>query len=134
MRVRRTPGTSNKPPGDVVAELPADTTATVADGPQTADGMTWWLITLTLANNTAVRGWAAEQLPSGLVLLEKVINATPEPIPPTATFAPGDEFKTTTIVRLRKTPGTTNKPADDVIADLPEATRGVIDTLSLIHI
>ena len=61
VRVRRTPGTSNKPPGDVVAELPADTTAVVEDGPQAADGMTWWRITLTLANNTLVRGWAAEQ-------------------------------------------------------------------------
>lgn len=127
VRVRRTPGTSNKPPGDVVAELPTGTEATVESGPQSADGMTWWRLALALGG-APVAGWAAEQLTNGVVLLEKVVNATPEPVLPEATFSPGDEFQTTTIVRLRTTPGSSNKPADDIVADLPEATRGVIVT------
>ena len=124
VRARRTPGVSNKPPGDVVAELPAGTEATVEAGPQSADAMTWWRLTLKVGG-APVAGWAAESLPNGTVLLEKVTAVTPEP-PPDTTFAPGERFKTTTVVRLRQTPGSTNKPADDIVADLPPATNGVI--------
>lgn len=124
VRLRRTPGVNGKPPGDVVVELPAGAQATVAAGPEQADGMTWWRLAFTVANQP-VTGWAAERLTNGVVLLEKV-NGAALPPPPPATFAPGDRFQTTTIVRLRRTPGSTNKPADDVLADLPAATRGAI--------
>jgi hypothetical protein len=126
VRMRNTPGTSNKPPTDIVADVPQGTVLTVLSGPTSADSMTWWRNQGKLPDGRQVSGWQAEKLPDGTQLL--ALYAAP-PVPPSmeqpaATFRPGDRFRTATIVRLRKTAGTTNKPADDVIAEVPQGSEG----------
>ncbi len=128
VRMRKTPGTTNKPADDVVADVPQSTVLTVLSGPTAADGMVWWRNQGKLPDGRQVIGWQAEKLPDGTQLLAPYVAL---PVPPSieqpgATFRPGDRFRTTTIVRLRKTSGSTNKPADDVIAELASGSEGSV--------
>lgn len=128
VRMRQTPGVTNKPANDVVADVPQDTVLTVVDGPRSADGLTWWRNQGKIPSGQQVLGWQAEKLGDGTVLL--VLYSAPPPPPdsvkPPATFRPGDQFRTTTIVRLRRTAGSTGKPANDVLAELPAGTQGTV--------
>lgn len=128
VRMRKTPGTSNKPIDDVVADVPKGIVLTVLSGPATADGMVWWRNQGKLPDGRQVTGWQAEKLPDGTVLLASYVAPPlpPNTTPPPSTFRPGDRFRTTTIVRLRRTPGSTNKPPSDVIADVPAGAEGTI--------
>jgi murein DD-endopeptidase MepM/ murein hydrolase activator NlpD len=128
VRMRNTPGTSNKPASDVVADVPQGTVLTVLSGPTSADGMSWWRNQGKLPDGRQVIGWQAEKMPNGTQLLAKYTAPAlpPQTVPPPATFRPGDRFRTTTIVRLRQTAGTTNKPPSDILADLPAGTEGTI--------
>jgi murein DD-endopeptidase MepM/ murein hydrolase activator NlpD len=128
VRMRKTPGTTNKPADDVVADVPQGTVLTVLSGPTTADGMTWWRNQGRMPNGTQVIGWQAEKLPDGTVLLAPYVAA---PVPPSielppATFRPEDRFATTTIVNLRRSAGSSNKPANDVVASIPQGSEGTI--------
>ncbi|MBK8045862.1 MAG: hypothetical protein IPK16_01210 [Anaerolineales bacterium] len=124
--MRKTPGTTNKPASDVVIDVPAGMVLTVTAGPTNADQMRWWLNSGTVGAAN-VTGWQAEALPDGTKLLAKYEPPTLPPgiiLPPT--FEKGDRFKTTTIVRLRQTPGATNKPPSDVIQETPAGAEGKI--------
>lgn len=128
VRMRQTPGTTGKPASDVVADVPQGTVLTVVDGPRSADGLTWWRNQGLLADGRQVIGWQAEKLADGtpLLALYSAPPAPPEDVKPPATFQPGDQFRTTTLVRLRRTPGSTNKPANDVLADIAAGTQGSV--------
>jgi hypothetical protein len=126
VNLRRSPGFNNKPPEDVLISLPPDTSATIVNGPRTADGLTWWQLRGTV-NGRPFDGWAAEKSPTGQTLLVQVAPpSVPEPPPATGKFKVGDGVVTQTIVRLRRTPGITGKPANDVIADIAQGVRGTV--------
>ncbi|MEZ4674627.1 MAG: hypothetical protein R2932_10345 [Caldilineaceae bacterium] len=116
VRMRQTPGYNQKPANDVVADIDAGTQGTVLDGPRAADSLTWWQVRTTAPNGTTVTGWMAEVAPNGVTLLEKVNGGTTTP-PVNTGLAVGDIVATTTGVRLRKSPGYLNKPADDILGD-----------------
>jgi hypothetical protein len=48
-----------------VVRFPQDTEVTITEGPQQADGLTWWRI-----KAEAGEGWSAERSAEGLVFLE----------------------------------------------------------------
>ncbi|MCB0107902.1 MAG: M23 family metallopeptidase, partial [Caldilineaceae bacterium] len=122
VRMRRTAGYVNKPASDVVADIPAGTELTILGGPTTADGLTWWR--LRSKSNAAHEGWMAQST-NGVALLTKVTGGdTVEP--PKGTFTKGDRIVTTTVVRMRKSPGYTNKLASDVVADIAQGVEGTV--------
>jgi len=132
VRMRRTPGITNKPANDTIALAPADTLLLLVDGPTQADNMTWWRLRGELPTTGRVDGWMAQSLPSGQILLELVLPETPAPpaieLPPGQqyTFTAGDRFRTTTIVRLRRSPGFVGKGPEDIVADIAPAIEGAI--------
>lgn len=131
-RLRRAPGVTNKPANDTLAIIAPDTVMTVSGGPMHADGMTWWRLVGTLPTLGRTEGWMAEQLPTGERLLTIVAPEPPEPPAPPAidlpghTFTASDRFRTTTLVRLRRTPGYAGKDETDIVADIAPGIEGVI--------
>jgi len=88
--------------------------------------MIWWRNQGKLVDGRQVIGWQAEKLTDGTALLA-LYNAPPAPpatVEPPATFVPGDRFRTTTIVRVRQTAGSSNKPASDVLAEIAAGAEG----------
>ncbi len=132
VRMRRTPGVTNKPANDTIALVPANLTLLIVDGPTRADNMTWWRLRGEIPTVGRVDGWMAQALPSGETLLELALPELPAPpateLPPEQqyTFAVGDRFRTTTIVRMRRSPGFVNKGPDDIVADIAPAVEGSI--------
>jgi murein DD-endopeptidase MepM/ murein hydrolase activator NlpD len=124
VNARRSAGYLNKPANDVVQEVAAGMVLRLGEGPQTVDGLVWWLAAV---DGGGAIGWMAENSPTGAPLLERA-DETPPTTPPTPTvrFKPGDRAMTVAFVRLRRTPGYMNKPADDVIADIWQGTTAVI--------
>ncbi|MCB9156143.1 MAG: M23 family metallopeptidase [Caldilineaceae bacterium] len=128
VRMRRTTGFLNKPDSDVVIDAPAGTTGRVQAGPQSADGLTWWQVQVTV-NGQSYTGWMAEATSVGAQLLESAGGVTPPPTggtPISTKFKAGDSFKTVEFVRLRRTVGYKNKPDSDVVADIWQNTPGAI--------
>ena len=66
VNLRRTPGYLNKPASDRVALVPPKAILTVLDGPQKADGLTWWYVRWDAKNK---EGWMAETRASGVRIL-----------------------------------------------------------------
>lgn len=134
MRMRRTPGVTNKPAGDTIALVPAGVTLALLEGPRHVDNMEWWRARGTLPDVGRVEGWMARSLPNGEALLELALPEPPAPPaieppqPPTPryTFVPGDRFRTTTLVRLRRSPGYLGKGPEDIIAEIAPAVEGII--------
>ncbi len=125
VRFRRAAGYINKPADDVIADLPPQTTGDVVGGPQPADGLIWWNLDMPTPDGGVQRGWIAESDASGVTLLGKV-TGTPAPTPPSPGFARGDLLTTRSAIRVRKSPGVMNKPADDVLgAFAPQTTLNV---------
>ena len=126
VNARRTPGHMNKPDDDIVHEVPMGTVLVLADGPQIADGLVWWIG----EDDLHVRvGWLAESAPTGAALLEVDTGSVvtpPTPTEPVARFKPGDRVMTVAFVRLRRTPGFLNKPPEDVIAEIWQGTAVTI--------
>jgi len=122
VRLRSSPGYVGKPASDVVANIGSGVQGKILDGPRGADNLTWWQVE-TSANGATVRGWMAEVGPDGSVLLQRVST----PAPPVG-FATGDLVVTTDIVRVRRSPGLNNKPADDVLGQFePRTTLNIIE-------
>lgn len=119
VRIRRSPGTVGKPANDIIAEIAANSAATVLAGPQTVDGLTWWQVRIT---STGQEGWAAEKLATGDILLA-LSTGTVTP-PATGKFKVGDRVVTLSAARLRQTPGYLNKPATDIVADIAQGMEG----------
>lgn len=112
LNLRDQPGTS----GAVIAIMPVGTQGTVLEGPQGANGYTWWRISTSLGT-----GWAAGQyleLAPGTAVPTSTptMTATPSSTStPTRTSTPGstsssigigDLVRTTTRLNLRAEPGT----------------------------
>ena len=112
VRLRKSPGVTDKPADDVVIELPPHTPATIVQGPQNADNFVWWRITSRSADGTTADGWSAQSVAADSFLLAPGA-------PPTAPFAVGERVFTLDTARLRRTPGFRGKTDDDVVADLP---------------
>jgi len=66
VNLRRSPGYLNKPGDDVITTIPAGSRGAVIDGPQAADGLTWWQVRFPARG----KGWMAERSSSGKVLLD----------------------------------------------------------------
>ncbi len=111
VNLRRTPGVAGKPADDVVAQLPKESRVTLSDGPRTVDNLVWWQVSGEL-NGLRVEGWSAQSVAANAPLLTR-------PAAPVGAFAAGDTISTLTTIRLRRTPGFQNKPADDVLGELP---------------
>lgn len=133
-RLRRTPGFRAKPENDVIADLPLDALATVAEGPRIVDGIVWWRIQATV-NRQPVSGWVAQVAVDGTVLLQSSEQSqaapTPPPVtPPPVTPAPTGKFKAgdtvfaQTFVNLRRSPGYVGKTADDVVGEMAYGKSG----------
>jgi murein DD-endopeptidase MepM/ murein hydrolase activator NlpD len=69
VNVRSTPGYRNKPPEDVVAEVPPNSALTIVQGPTRADDLVWWQVSGTTSEGTDIDGWVAEAAPNGVRLL-----------------------------------------------------------------
>lgn len=125
VNARRSAGYVNKAADDIVQEIPLGMVLRLGEGPQIVDGLVWWLAAV---DGGGALGWVAENAPTGGVLLERVDESTPPTNPPTpgVRFKAGDRAMTVAFVRLRRTPGYMNKPADDVIADIWQGTVAVI--------
>lgn len=126
VRMRRSPGYLNKPLTDIIADIPAESQLTVLDGPRNANGLVWWQVRS--VTTPSREGWMAQKRANGAALLE-LVKDDDEPIepPPSGTFEIGDRIQTTTVVRMRRTPGYTQKPANDVLADIAQATVGTVE-------
>ena len=132
LRLRNGPGTS----AAQVAVLPRGATGQVTGSPISANGFTWYPVTVSGYGS----GWAA-----GEYFARASSTATPTPtrtptfvptrtatkVPPTATrtptlipggYAPGDSFRTTTALNMRNNPGTSATP----IAILPAGALGQV--------
>ncbi|MCX6048025.1 MAG: M23 family metallopeptidase [Chloroflexi bacterium] len=124
VRLRTTPGYVGKPASDVVANIALGAQGKVLDGPRNVDNLIWWQIE-TSANGRVVRGWMAEVGLDGATLLQRVNAPSPPPAP---ALAKGDLVVTTDILRVRRSPGFSNKPADDVLAQFEARfTLNIVD-------
>lgn len=63
LRAREEPGLTTS--SRIVARFPDGSQVTVVEGPQEADGLTWWRV-----SGAEGEGWSAERSPDGVVLLE----------------------------------------------------------------
>ncbi|MCB0113551.1 MAG: hypothetical protein KDD84_05665, partial [Caldilineaceae bacterium] len=121
VNLRRTPGMRDKPADDVIVAAPANSRVLITDGPRALDDMTWWQVEATVNSQTAT-GWMAQATADGIVLLSpsaedgEAGDETSDDGAPS--FHVGDEVRTQTTVRLRRSPGHVDKPADDVLADV----------------
>jgi hypothetical protein len=123
------------PAGTVVAQTPARALAKIINGAATlAEGVYWWTVEAPTMDGTMQKGWLAQESPMGLTLLERVATntVTPPVTPPTppsdAPLVIGGRARTLDYVRLRKEPGISGKPADDVLAEIPAGVEfDVID-------
>lgn len=123
VNLRRTAGYVGKPANDVLMQLPRDTTLTLVSGPQTLDGLAWWQVRTVGSQQPGATGWVARTSPTGVELLRLVTATTPPDEIITGDFKAGDTLQTADVTRLRRTAGYVNKPATDVVTDLPAATR-----------
>lgn len=128
VRMRRSPGYVGKPLSDVVTDIPAGQTVTIQKGPGAVDGLNYWQASAKDSAGSDVVGWMAEVAPNGAKLLEKLAQNPPFALqaPAEPRLGPGTRAQTLTTVRFRKSPGYIDKPADDVIADLPQQTGGTV--------
>ncbi|MGB5048409.1 MAG: M23 family metallopeptidase [Caldilineaceae bacterium] len=136
-RLRRTPGFRGKGEDDLIADLPLDALATVAEGPRIVDGIVWWRIQASVDRRSA-SGWVAQVAVNGTPLLASSQQAqgggdtpsptkpapapTPPPPPPPpqpqGKFRAGETVYAQTFVNLRRSPGYVDKTADDIAGEI----------------
>ena len=82
LNLRKSAGFAGKPASDVIYEIPVGSKVTILDGPQTADGLTWWGIRFVSPAGNRFDGWVAEATASGTQMLAKQGETpAPEPVP-----------------------------------------------------
>lgn len=124
VNLRRTPGYVGKDTTDILAQVPADARMTILSAaPQQKDGLDWWQVRYSPTGQSALTGWTAHKSPAGVELL-RVVSDTGGDV--AGTFKIGDSVRTTTVVRMRRSPGTVGKPTNDVIAELPANSVGTV--------
>ena len=124
VNLRRSPGYIGKTTTDIVAQVPAEAQLTIlSTTPQQVDGLDWWQVRYSPAGQSALSGWAAHKSPAGVELLRLVSDSGGNVA---GTFKIGDSIRTTTVVRMRRSPGTVGKPTNDIIAELPANSVGTV--------
>ncbi|MCB0133369.1 MAG: hypothetical protein KDD78_21040, partial [Caldilineaceae bacterium] len=122
VRFRRTPGYVGKEASDLIQDVPPRAAAIVLGGPIEMDGLTWWQVRVPLAG---AEGWMAEMSPTGLLLLSPELGSGP---PDDNEFVRGELVQAADALRVRQSPGTENKPGDDVLGEFaPQTTLNIID-------
>ena len=112
VRLRRSPGFMDKPESDVVADIWEGTPVTILDGPQFADGLTWWHVRTVDAQGLSQTGWMAEEAPGGIPLLGRRDDEDD------VEFDVGELVVVGAVpVRVRRTPGYLDKPDNDVLGE-----------------
>jgi len=123
VNLRRSPGYMGKTGDDIVGEMAYGGTGRVLAGPQTADDLIWWQVAYTTTDNRALVGWAAEAGSDKIDLLGKSAPPPPKPIeaPFLGTYKVGASVTNISPydVNARRSPGFQNKPAGDVVANVP---------------
>ncbi len=123
VNIRRTPGYVGKAPSDILVQAPTDARLTILSAaPEQRDGLDWWQVRYSPTGQTPIVGWVAQRSPAGAELLRLVSTGDGG----TGTFKAGDSVRTTTVVRLRRSPGYIGKPVTDVIVDLPINTIATV--------
>ncbi len=120
VNLRRTAGYVGKPSSDVLWQIPRDSNLTLVSGPQTVDGLVWWQIRTVEGARPDLVGWVARTSPAGVELLRLLSSGGGGA---TGDFTVGDTLQTAAVTRVRRSPGYANKPATDVVTDLPVGTR-----------
>ncbi len=125
VNLRQTPGHVGKSDSDILAQVPADAKLTILNPTsQQVDNLAWWQVRFTPAGQPAITGWVAHTAPAGVELLviaqDSENNHSEGEV--AGTFQIGTSVRTTTVVRMRRLPGTVGKSNTDVIADVPENT------------
>ncbi len=69
VNVRSSPGYLGKPSGDVIAQAAPGDQVEIVEGPETADGLVWWLVRLQQEDGGSTEGWMAEATASGVQIL-----------------------------------------------------------------
>lgn len=124
VNLRRTPGYVNQSSSDVLWQMPSGTQVTVISGPQNQDGLVWWQVKVNSGSQAGVTGWTAAATGAGQSLLTVIQAGGGDTGGSTGgDFKVGETLQTTTVVRMRRTPGYLNKPATDVVADIPTGSR-----------
>lgn len=124
INLRRTSGYVGKEAADIVAQVPAEAQMTILSAaPQQKDGLDWWQVRYSPAGQSALTAWAAHKSPAGVELFRVVSDSGGNVA---GTFKIGDSVRTTTVVRMRRSPGTVGKPTNDVIAELPANSVGTV--------
>lgn len=139
VNLRQSAGYLNKPSMDVVAQVPINTPGVILAGPQQADGLPWFRVSLILADGGKVTGWMAAVdtvgnplfLSSGTTPQAAASGpTTPPPAaapvstpPPTqpaiqGKFKKGQQITVANYANLRKSAGYVNKNPDDVVIDI----------------
>ncbi|MCB9137655.1 MAG: M23 family metallopeptidase [Caldilineaceae bacterium] len=129
VRLRRSIGYRNKPEEDTVAFIPAGAELVVTGPARQKDELTWWPVRGIDDDQQPVSGWMAESAPGGDPLIARLGDVTPPDVGDNGDggrFAPGDRIKALDIVRLRRSPGYADKPADDTLGYLPVDTSGPV--------
>lgn len=134
-RLRRSPGFRGKGEDDVLADLPLDALATVAEGPRVVDGIVWWRIQATVAGQTT-NGWVAHVSVNGLALLASTqqgqgggASAQPAtPTQPAGKFKAGETVFAQTFVNLRRSPGYVGKTGEDIAGEMAYGSAGRVQT------
>ncbi len=145
-KLRRTPGYKDKPRNDVLAMLNTDATIEIVAGPEVADALPWWHVTLLdtepdssahAGANSAVdnesatlirkatdslSGWIPATGPNGEIVLS-------EPLTAECAFEVGDLAVTKKdSVHVRATPGIDGKADEDILGSLRIKTTVVIQS------
>ena len=71
-----------KDESDTITPLSPGHAVTIAGGPESRDGLTWWRVRLAPVDGVALEGWAAQATAEALLLT----TALPAGAPPGATF------------------------------------------------
>ncbi|MBV7332674.1 hypothetical protein KFU94_31480 [Chloroflexi bacterium TSY] len=124
INIRRSPGYVGKPDNDVLGRVTSGAILEVTNSQSSrVDQLVWWQVRGELTSGQTVTGWLAQFTPAGQPLLQEVVDPVP---PPGGKFELGDLIRTLTVVRLRRSPGFRNKPANDTLAGIATGTDATI--------
>ena len=123
VNLRRTAGYVGKTSSDLLWQIPRDANLTLISGPQTVDNLAWWQVRTVGGARPDLVGWVARTSPAGVELLRLLSSDGGTGGGTTGDFKAGDTLQTVDVTRVRRSAGYTNKPATDVVVDLPVGTR-----------
>jgi len=114
VRLRKTPGIEGKKDDDILAELVPQVIGIIKSGPKVVEGLQWWQVEIALSGRTSA-GWICEVAANGIRLLGKAEEPGGGTTPTPPVVRSSELLVTRTAINVRKSPGMTGKPADDLI-------------------